>query len=716
MGFATRNERPTEEARFLSLADAEAVLRATEQNPGHTWEGVGVSIALALLCGLRRSEIGRIHWADIDALRGTVRVPLRRGTSVRIVATEDSAMAWLRWWKRWAAARCRGVVPKRAIALAPDALRRWLSSTDLPESVPRSPRPFLALLRSTYATMHLCAFRKPDVLAANLGYVKAGDSLVYHYEGLVTKGMAQAFWSILPRSRTASVPEPLPPQVERRKAALAAWREERTERDRNGFRSEVPYLKPDAVRRVLEIVFRHPGRLDTGAGVRIALGLFAGFKASETHLARWEDIDLVHRTALRRPVLGGRERRRVPGGQAERRGPLPPNVVALHPTAVAWLALWRQWTLDNGGEATGPVSPKFAHFLPWRRQWLDRENLLPEVKTGQDVFANTYFAMRYPDLQESHPGDPIRTTGTSEAEAFWALLPPDNGSRPPAVRRAVVRRASGISWPRPAKSEATQTDAMSIPLVRTIFEATLLHPGSVKAAPGVYLTLGFFAGLHASEIAAVRWSDIDWDHHVLLVRKPEGHRDESGPFCLDLHSTAVRWLRLWRDWAVAAGANPDGPAVPQPWRFGAWRRAAGVLRGKRWPHDTMRITYRARTGWPSYWSILPSRNPAPAEILPGRSWRHKRKVGEAPYDRPVTTHTDVPVLRPVLPPCGAGLRPSPDGLSPGGETNGDGPRESSSLGLAQAPGGPPTPCAPDGTEARRVGSDAGSGDSASVSR
>ena len=682
-----RREKPADEPSFLSIRKSEAILREVEDRSGRAKDGLGMTITLALFCGLRRTEIARVSWSDVNLANGTLRVPAADGARVRVVLLEPTAVEWIDYWRHWVSARRYGREPKHLIVQEPDALRGWLAEARLPEGVPATPAPFLALLRSTYATMHLCARRNADETASNLGHARAGDAIVFHYEGLVTQGIAKEFWSIHPRRRFAPTDVPLPPQRARKLAAMAEWRKERAKRDREKFRGEVASLSVEAVKSILDIVLHHPGRVETAAGLRLALGLFAGFKTWQIHLAQWEDFDLRNRTAVRRTMKSPN----APKVKARFRG--DSEVVTLHPAALAWISFWKDWMEANGAETkTGPVVPKFTHFRAWRAAYLDPMKLVPAARPGQDVLANTFFAMRYPDLQEPHPADPVRTDGVSEAETFWEIRPPE-GFVPPDARHAVERKPSRRPPGRPRGSRRVRSEAMPIPDVRKIMRTALRFPGAVAASPGAYLTLGFFAGLHTSEIAKLRWSDVDMDGCALLIREPEGHRDESGPFRLELHPVAWHWLRLWRDWAATAGAAPDDLVVPQPWRFLRWRRQTRIKWSRKWPYDIMRITYNERRHWPSYWRIKPDADPCPADRLPGRGWRRKKKE---PTNEPDDRRSTAALALAFLPRSGPLLLAPPPGPAQVGEGAGTGAGPSPANGLAQeiACGDAPRP--PDG--------------------
>ena len=66
------------------------------------------------------------------------------------------------------------------------------------------------VMRHTYATMHVAAFRDAAATALNLGHAGGTELLERHYRGIVPKAVADAYWRILPSPAPLPPPEPLP--------------------------------------------------------------------------------------------------------------------------------------------------------------------------------------------------------------------------------------------------------------------------------------------------------------------------------------------------------------------------------------------------------------------------------------------------------------------------------------------------------------------------
>lgn len=643
-----RKKGPEKESEFLFVGEADDLLRSAESSPGRVDDAIGMVLVLTMLCGLRPREIQPLEWEDVDFENGALRLGGRDARRRRVVLMEPSALEWAKHWRDWTSARRAGRFPSGTIVRTLKPFRDWQRLVCGSHGGKKlTLAGFFRLLRGTFATMHVCALRKPEATAAALGHPGAAEALKFHYEGLVTTSMAQSFWNLLPRTHESAETTILASPAERRKEALKRWREARATREYGLLREGMPHLSLEEVKKAVEIVCRNPGRVEAAVGMRFTLGVFAGFRLAEIHVAKWEDIDLDAKTIVKRPT-GSANANHFWG----RRNRGAARVVPLHPTAVAWIAVWKKWALENGGLVQGPVVPRFTSFTHWNKHYAIPAGLSLVNRRTVEILANTYLAFRYADLQESHPNDPLRREGVAQSESFWSLLPPE-GLVLPRVKH-VARLGGVFRWvdtpfrKTPAESSETESDGaagggneeltptgrrkrkkttgLRIPEVRRLMRTTMWRPGSLRAAPGAYLTLGLFVGLHTIEIERARWEDVEWTTDTIRIPKPEGHTDELGPKVVPLKPLARKWLRLWYQWAETEDGPPTGPIVPQPWRFLHWRRRERWLREREWPHDILRITYRERLRSKKYWSLEPEGVPFEPEILPGRAWRHLRTL------------------------------------------------------------------------------------------
>lgn len=234
-----------EPAHFLPDR-VERIFRAAEAHPGPLAGAVGMQLALGFFAGVRTAEIARARWEDIDLDGALLRVPRPKGFTSghkpRLVELEPCAVAWMRRWRDWlvaAGGRAAGPVvlnPRRfalwkARRLAPagdswgnDAAHRMPSAKpernakgDREAWPPRTGRSEAMgncrsgnVMRHTYATMHVAAFRDAAATALNLGHAGGTELLERHYRGVVPKAVADAYWRILPSAAPLPPPEPLP--------------------------------------------------------------------------------------------------------------------------------------------------------------------------------------------------------------------------------------------------------------------------------------------------------------------------------------------------------------------------------------------------------------------------------------------------------------------------------------------------------------------------
>lgn len=704
-----RKKGPEKESEFLFVGEADDLLRSAESSPGRVDDAIGMVLVLTMLCGLRPREIQPLEWEDIDFEAGALRLGGRDARRRRVVLMEPSALEWAKHWRDWTSARRAGRFPSGTIVRTLKPFRDWQRLVCGSHGGKKlTLAGFFRLLRGTFATMHVCALRKPEATAAALGHPGAAEALKFHYEGLVTTSMAQSFWNLLPRTHESAETTILASPAERRKEALKRWREARATREYGLLREGMPHLSLEEVKKAVEIVCRNPGRVEAAVGMRFTLGVFAGFRLAEIHVAKWEDIDLDAKTIVKRPT-GSANANHFWG----RRNRGAARVVPLHPTAVAWIAVWKKWALENGGLVQGPVVPRFTSFTHWNKHYAIPAGLSLVNRRTVEILANTYLAFRYADLQESHPNDPLRREGMAQSESFWSLLPPE-GLVLPRVKH-VARLGGVFRWvdtpfrKTPAESSETESDGaagggneeltptgrrkrkkttgLRIPEVRRLMRTTMWRPGSLRAAPGAYLTLGLFVGLHTIEIERARWEDVEWTTDTIRIPKPEGHTDELGPKVVPLKPLARKWLRLWYQWAETEDGPPTGPIVPQPWRFLHWRRRERWLREREWPHDILRITYRERLRSKKYWSLEPEGVPFEPEILPGRAWRHLRTLEMK------RRNEELQMAAARNDAAGPGGIPERAGGSPeGGGPAGGGDGEGRANGLVEAERPDPIPC------------------------
>ena len=131
--------------------------------------------------------------------------------------------------------------------------------------------------------------------------------------------------------------------------------------------------------------------------------------------------------------------------------------------------------------------------------------------------------------------------------------------------------------------------------VERIMRTAEEHPGEPKAAVGIVLTLGFFAGIRTAEIMRAVWSDVQEDERMVRIPQPKGFTRGVRARVVELEPCAVAWIKHWKAWTVAAGLPLEGKIVGSEPAFSAWKRVYLKPKGDSWGnddrHNVMRHTY-----------------------------------------------------------------------------------------------------------------------------
>ncbi len=190
------------------------ILRAAEAHPGTLEGAVGAVLTLGFFAGARTAEIARARWEDVDLEGATLRIPLpkgwTRGARPRLVELEPNAVAWLRLWRDWAAAGSPTGRAAGMVVANPRRLCEWKRKYLAPRGDSWGNDAWHNVMRHTYATMHVGAFRDAAATALNMGHGRDSDILERHYLGLVPKSEARRYWRIAPSGRPVPPPEPPP--------------------------------------------------------------------------------------------------------------------------------------------------------------------------------------------------------------------------------------------------------------------------------------------------------------------------------------------------------------------------------------------------------------------------------------------------------------------------------------------------------------------------
>ena len=164
-----------ETARLLEAADAELV----------------PFIAIGAFAGLRRAELERLDWSEVDLESGLITVQAVKAKSARrrFVKIRPNLSTWLAPY-----ARHRG-------AVTPSNCRKMFEATRTTAGIKHWPS---NALRHSFSSYHLAHFNDAAALALELGHTDAG--LVFqHYRQIVKPKDAERYWNLVPTGVSSKI-------------------------------------------------------------------------------------------------------------------------------------------------------------------------------------------------------------------------------------------------------------------------------------------------------------------------------------------------------------------------------------------------------------------------------------------------------------------------------------------------------------------------------
>jgi integrase len=147
-------------------------------------------IAIGAFAGLRRAELERLDWSEVDFESALITVKATKAKSARrrFVKIRPNLARWLALY----AAR-RG-------AVTPANCRKMLEATRTAAGIKNWPS---NALRHSFASYHLAHFNDAAALALELGHTDAG--LVFqHYREIVKPKEAEKYWNLVPSGDASS--------------------------------------------------------------------------------------------------------------------------------------------------------------------------------------------------------------------------------------------------------------------------------------------------------------------------------------------------------------------------------------------------------------------------------------------------------------------------------------------------------------------------------
>ena len=143
-------------------------------------------VAIGAFAGLRRAELERLDWSEIDLQNGLIQVTAKKAKSARrrFVKIRENLAAWLQ-----PLAKTQGQVVTEDYRELLDAARTAAKITDWPSNA----------LRHSFASYHLAKFQDAAALALEMGHTNS--NLVFqHYREVVKPKDAERYWNIKPAS------------------------------------------------------------------------------------------------------------------------------------------------------------------------------------------------------------------------------------------------------------------------------------------------------------------------------------------------------------------------------------------------------------------------------------------------------------------------------------------------------------------------------------
>lgn len=167
------------------------------------------ALAVWAFCGVRRAELGRLRFDDMDTKRAELRISAKVAKTgvVRFVPMPPSLLAWLEAAEAAGVAPLGKIVPGDNDQLAEGQINRWL----------REVRPLAGLtewpsnaLRHSFAS-HACAMHDDFAKVATwLGHARDPRLLVTRYRNAVPQDAGQQWFDVFPEGYAPTKAKPQP--------------------------------------------------------------------------------------------------------------------------------------------------------------------------------------------------------------------------------------------------------------------------------------------------------------------------------------------------------------------------------------------------------------------------------------------------------------------------------------------------------------------------
>jgi len=174
-----KKKKGTTEIEILTVPEAKALLL-------HASEEIIPGLVLGMFAGIRRAELCRMDWSEIDFEQDLVEVTAAKAKTAarRLIPMRPNLKAWL-----FPHRKSEGqIMPTEMVYRNRlDAARKGASIQKWPHNA----------LRHSFTSYNLAAFQDAPALALEMGH---GDTrmIFEHYRALVTPNAGKAFWKIHP--------------------------------------------------------------------------------------------------------------------------------------------------------------------------------------------------------------------------------------------------------------------------------------------------------------------------------------------------------------------------------------------------------------------------------------------------------------------------------------------------------------------------------------
>ena len=189
------NNPVTKSAKAKVIESAAGILTVEEMARllGNASETLIPSIAIGAFAGLRRAELERLDWKEIDLQSRLIEVTASKAKSARrrFIKIKPNLLLWLKPY-----AKPNGPVAPPNFSKLLDKAREAAHIEIWPNNA----------LRHSFASYYLAHFKKAGAaeLALEMGHTSA-NVVFQHYRELVKPKDAKRYWNIVPESRGGKI-------------------------------------------------------------------------------------------------------------------------------------------------------------------------------------------------------------------------------------------------------------------------------------------------------------------------------------------------------------------------------------------------------------------------------------------------------------------------------------------------------------------------------